>query len=52
MNIVLQLACFFGFYLLLHYQITDLYSEKTPCNHVPRNRPGIDVLITLHGSNP
>lgn len=28
MNIVLQLACFFGFYLLLHYQITDSILRK------------------------
>ena len=28
MNIVLQIACFFGFYLVLHYQITDPILRK------------------------
>ncbi|ANF83714.1 Putative membrane protein [Pseudomonas antarctica] len=28
MNIVLQIACFFGFYLVLHYQITDAILRK------------------------
>ena len=28
MNIVLQIACFYGFYLVLHYQITDPILRK------------------------